>query len=119
MHGMVAMSGGMILRRNHIRFARQVDVFTRRRGARGEGKTRLLVPVSRFPTVVRDREYRNAVRKSDENDVVGEIANRELTHCGVFSARGESSAPRKLLQKIECSRDFLRESMGRVFIPLA
>jgi hypothetical protein len=50
---------------------------------------------------VRDREYRNAVRKPNENDVVREVSNRKSTHRGVFDTGDESSTQRKLLKKIE------------------
>src|SRR5436309_3413990 len=56
---------------------------------------------------------------ANENDVIREVADWQLADRGVHNARDESSAERKLFQKIERSRDFKRESTGCVFVSLA
>jgi hypothetical protein len=64
-------------------------------------------------------EYENEAMMTNENEVVGEVADWQLADRGVRNARDESSTERELLQKIERSRDFKRESTGCVFVPLA
>jgi hypothetical protein len=50
---------------------------------------------------VSDCEYGDAVLMANENDVVRKVSDWELADRGVLNARHESSAARKLFQKIE------------------
>jgi len=66
-----------------------------------------------------DRQYRNAIKQSDEYDVIRKIVNGKPANIRIGEARQESSGRRELLEMFECSRNFSGESFRHFFVSLA
>ena len=78
-----------------------------------------ILPVSRTPPVVRDRQHRDVTRKTDEYDVIWEVVNWKSADVAICDTRNERSCFRKLFKMAESFPNFSRKSGSDRFASLS